>query len=289
MKTSKTSFAAWIAWILSVAALLLVGCSRKNAHDTGGSPSATVKGPEGKLHVDDGGNGGLPVVFVHAFAGSSAQWSAQLAHLRVTRRAVALDLRGHGQSDRPRSGTYSVPAFAEDISAVVDGVGLKRFVLVGHSMGGSAAIAYAGEHPDRVASLVLVGTPGQSSPEQANRIMTSMKTDYEKVSDGYWKTLLTDAQPNVDAEVRREMKLVSREDALAMIGAVFEYDPLPALSVYLGSKLLIDTPHGQGPSSLHTQAPQIPQRVITGTSHWPHMDRPDEFNRILDEFLANAS
>jgi pimeloyl-ACP methyl ester carboxylesterase len=278
---------AWAA-VLS-AGLFVSGCTRKGGHDTTGAPEAHVTGSEGRLHVDDGGQGGVPVVFVHAFAGSSEHWSAQVAHLRPTRRAVALDLRGHGHSDPPRSGSYAVTALADDIAAVTDGLGLKRFVLVGHSMGGSSAIAYAGAHPDRVASLVLVGTPGQSSPEQASRVMTSMQTDYEKVSDGYWKTLLTGAQPAVEARIRGEMARLPRDAALSIIGAVFAYDPLPALRAYRGPKLLVDTPHGEGPQSLHTQAPEIPRKVITDTSHWPHMDKPDEFNHILDEFLANAS
>jgi pimeloyl-ACP methyl ester carboxylesterase len=273
---------------LLTAAPLVVGCARKDGNALG-DKSAYVSGPEGRLHVDDGGKGGLPVVFVHSFAGSSGHWSAQLAHLRATRRAVAFDLRGHGQSDPPKSGSYAVSAMAEDIAAVVDGLDLKRFVLVGHSMGGSASVAYAGTHPDRVASLVLVGTPGQSSPEQASRVMTSMQTDYEKVSEAYWSKLLTDAQPDVQTRIRSDMRHIPREPSLAMIGAVFAFDPLPALRTYSGPKLFIDTPHGAGPQSLHTQMPEVPEKVITGTSHWPQLDKPDEFNRILDGFLVDAS
>jgi pimeloyl-ACP methyl ester carboxylesterase len=54
-----------------------------------------VEGPAGALAVDDGGEGGLPVVLVHSLAGNAGHWEAQLAHLRRTRRALALDLRGH--------------------------------------------------------------------------------------------------------------------------------------------------------------------------------------------------
>jgi pimeloyl-ACP methyl ester carboxylesterase len=287
MVLSASGFGAWAAVL--AAALLVGGCSRKGRNDTGAAAAAHVKGPEGRLHVDDGGQGGVPVVFVHSFAGTSAHWAAQLAHLRPTRRAVAFDLRGHGQSDAPHSGSYAVASLADDIGAVVDGLGLKRFVLVGHSLGGAAAIAYAGAHGDRVASLVLVGTPGQSAPEQASRVMSSMRTDYEKVNDGYWKKLLTGARPNVEAQIRSEMNRIPREESLALIDAVFAFDPLPPLRAYPGPKLLVDTPHGEGPQSLHTQAPEISQEVITDTSHWPHMDKPDEFNHILDAFLANAS
>jgi pimeloyl-ACP methyl ester carboxylesterase len=250
--------------------------------------AAPIAGPAGRLYVDDGGRGGLPVVFVHSFAGSSGHWAAQLAHLRRGRRAVALDLRGHGRSQAPAPGGYSVDAQAADIGAVVDGLGLKRFVLVGHSMGGVAATAYAGAHPDRVAGLVLVGTPGKSAPEQASKILASMEADYDKVTEGYWTKLLDGAQPGVAGRVRSDMKKVPREPSMEMMKAIFEYDPLPALNAYPGPKLIVDTPHGEGPGALHNQVPDVPRKVITGTSHWPHMDKPAEFNGILDEFLETV-
>lgn len=114
-----------------------------------------------------GGAGGVPVVFVHSSAGSTAHWTPQLAHLRRTRRAVALDLRSHGQSASPPRDDYAVDSLAGDIAAVADGLKLKRFVLVGHSMGGAASLAHAGAHPERVAGLVVVGAPGKIPAEQA--------------------------------------------------------------------------------------------------------------------------
>lgn len=252
------------------------------------SPSS-INGSAGHLHVDDGGDGETPVVLVHSFAGSGAHWTRQLTHLRLMRRAVTLDLRGHGQSDSPATGGYEVDALADDIAAVVDALGLDRFVLVGHSMGGTAAIAYAGAHADGVAGLVMVGAPGQSPPEQAQQVMAAMESDYEKTSDGYWKRLLTGARPEVEAEIRADMARVPRDAALTMIRAIFEYDPLPALRAYSGPKLIVDTPHGDSPGALYHLAPAIPRKVMTGTSHWPQLDQPVEFNRILDEFLAATS
>lgn len=251
--------------------------------------AATVKGPAGRLHVDDGGSGGLPVVFVHSFGGSSGHWFAPLAHLRPTRRALAIDLRGHGESDPPAAGSYAVVDLAADIAAVVDSLGLERFVLVGHSMGGAAAIAYAGANPDRVAGLVLIGTPGRTPPEQASKIMASMEADYETVSEDYWKRLLTGARPEVEERVRSDMARVPQDASLAMIHALFDYDPLPALNAYHGPKLLVDTDHGDSPGALHNLAPDIPREVIAGTSHWPQLDKPEPFDRILDDFLAKTT
>lgn len=274
--------------IAAVSIAVIAACSTNIARQHSVPLTNQVAGPAGRLHVDDGGAGGVPVVLVHSFAGSTAHWSRQLAHLRTTRRAVALDLRGHGQSDVPRSGGYAVPAQASDIAAVADALNLKRFVLVGHSMGGAAASGYALAHPDRVAGLVLVGAPGKTPPDQVSKIMSSLQADYDKVTEGYWRSLLTNAQPGVEAQVRSDMQRVPRDAGMAMIGAIFAYDPQPALRGYGGPTLIIDTPHGEGPGALHLLAPAVPRKVINGTSHWPHMDKPVEFNRLLDEFLATV-
>jgi pimeloyl-ACP methyl ester carboxylesterase len=247
----------------------------------------TITGPAGELYVDDAGSGsGVPMLFVHSFAGSSAHWRAQLAHLRPRRRAIAMDLRGHGHSDPPPDGDYSIAALGEDIAAVADAMELRRFVLVGHSLGGAAASSYVGNHPKRVAGLALAGTPGKAAPEQARQVMASLQSDYDKTMASYWSSLLADAQPEVRDTLEAGMRSVGREASLAIIGAIFDHDPLPALSAYDGAKLIIDTAHGEGPTALHNQLPDIKRKVIDGTSHWPHMDKPQEFNRLLDEFLA---
>jgi pimeloyl-ACP methyl ester carboxylesterase len=107
------------------------------------------------LGVDDCGFGGLPVVFVHSLAGNASQWSAQLEHLREERRAVALDLFGHGNSELPKDGDFAIESMARDLEIAVNELGIERFVLVGHSSGGTVAIAYAGMQTEKVAGLLL--------------------------------------------------------------------------------------------------------------------------------------
>jgi pimeloyl-ACP methyl ester carboxylesterase len=91
-----------------------------------------LKGPAGRLHLEDGGAGGLPVVFIPSLAGTIRQWQSQADHLRRDRRAIIVELRGHGRSDPPQDGDYSLPAMANDVDAVVTALAVRRFILVGH-------------------------------------------------------------------------------------------------------------------------------------------------------------
>jgi pimeloyl-ACP methyl ester carboxylesterase len=246
----------------------------------------TIAGPAGNLHVSDGGAGaGHPVLFVHSFAGSSKHWTAQLEFLRRTRRALAIDLRGHGQSAPPRDGDYAVASLANDIAAAVEALSLQEIILVGHSMGGCASIAYAGDHPDHVAGLMLAGTPGKTPRAQSEKIMEAMNADYDRVAEDYWNKLLEGAEPEVRARVRADMKKIPADAAQLMIEAVFAFDPLQAMKKYPGPCLVVNTPHADTPDALHKQIPDLPFEMIEGTSHWLQMDRPGEFNDLLAEFI----
>ena len=251
-----------------------------------------VQGPEGFLYVDDNENGeGLPIVFTHSFGGSSEHWKNQLEYFRrKDNRAIAFDFRSHGKSEPSEQQLFTAEALAGDIASVVDSLELDRFILVGHSMGGASAVAYANANADRVAGLVLLGTPGKSSPEQSTPIIASLESDkYQMVMDQYMKQLLTDAKPEVDSMVMREMKNISKETSINVIKSLFEFDPLPALKNYKGPVIIVTTPREKSqPNSLVNQAPKIQSKVIEGTSHWAQLDKPDEFNNILDEFIKKV-
>jgi len=281
---------SWPAWaaVAGLMAVVAAGCAYYLAN-ANKRRHGTVLGPVGQLTVDDGGSGGLPVLFVHSYAGNTAHWDAALMHLRRNRRAVALDMRGHGTSDAPRSNDYAINGLADDVAAVADELQLDRFVLVGHSLGGMVAADYAGRHPERVAGLVLLATPGKSPPELAQKTMASLENDYDDTMQPYWDSMTQGARPSVKRRLDDSMRQVQREATKALVGAMFANDPLPSLAAYTGPKMIIDTPHGDGPSALYRQAPQIPRQLITGTSHWPQLDEPEKVNTALDAFLANMS
>jgi pimeloyl-ACP methyl ester carboxylesterase len=71
------------------------------------------------------------------------QWEPQLAHLARTRQVIAIELRGHGKSDARRASTFQPRDYAEDIGAALDALSIREAVIVGHSMGSAAALAFA--------------------------------------------------------------------------------------------------------------------------------------------------
>jgi pimeloyl-ACP methyl ester carboxylesterase len=231
------------------------------------------------------------VVFVHSLAGNSTHWSNQLEHLRQSRRAVALDVRGHGRSEPSKDSDYTIAAIAGDIAAVVDTLGLGRFVLVGHSLGGGAALAYAGAHPDHVAGLVLldpIGDGKQIPPAEAKAYLGGFESSYDSTSQAYWTTV---GGPDsvVRTRLLNDLKATPREAVVQALRDVMRFDPDPALARFSGPKLAIVTPHNDMPSSLHRLGKGFPHRVVEGTGHWIQLDKPEEFNRFLDEFLKTVS
>src|ERR1044071_6149283 len=99
-------------------------------------------------------------VFIHGFGGQAEQWHYQIQKISVENRVVALDLRGHGLSDKPSRG-YDIPQLVSDLETALVLLKVKgKFVLVGHSYGGAVVTEYALKNPDRVERLILMATAG---------------------------------------------------------------------------------------------------------------------------------
>jgi len=251
-----------------------------------------IAGPTGTLALDDGGQGGgAPVVLAHSLAGTSAHWSHQLQHLRASRRALAFDFRGHGASEPARTSDYSISGLAGDLGAVVDGLGLGRFVLVGHSLGGGVALTYAGAHADRVAGLLLldpIGDGTQIPAEQAASFLQALGADYDSVIQGYWSQI-AGSNAAVKNRLLADLRTTPREVVEQLFRDVMRLDPRPSLAGCRGPILSVVTPHNDEPFSLHRLGKGFPHRVVTDTGHWIQLDKPEVFNHLLDEFLTGVN
>src|SRR5690349_1865966 len=113
-------------------------------------------------------------VFIHGFGGQAEQWQYQLQKFSLENRVVALDLRGHGLSDKPTRG-YDMLQLIGDLETTLVLLRVKgKFVLVGHSFGGAIAIEYTLKHPDRVERLVLMATAGEFKLQPTLRLALSL-------------------------------------------------------------------------------------------------------------------
>lgn len=266
-------------------ALLLTACAHL------APPSPFVTGPQGRLHVDDGGRGAaLPVVSVHGNGANLTQWNAQLAHLRPSRRAVAFDLRGMGQSEVPRNGDYSVEAMTDDLQAVADALHLERFVLVGHSYGAAVVMRYAAKHPERVAAVVYADGAGnlRVPDDAAAKFVAALRADKAAFVRQWFAPIVKGSAQSVQDAIFASTDATSADALAGALNGLRAIDAGPLLDAFHGPVLAIAAADIENPSSLHVQFPKLPVRKIAGTGHWLMMDKPDEFNRLLDEFLASV-
>ncbi|MBK9603470.1 MAG: alpha/beta fold hydrolase [Anaerolineales bacterium] len=101
------------------------------------------------------------LIFIHGFGGKAEQWQYQMQKFALDNRVIALDLRGHGLSDKPTSG-YDMPRIQLDLETALTQLKVSTpFVLIGHSFGGAVVTEYALNHPDHVEKLIIIATAGE--------------------------------------------------------------------------------------------------------------------------------
>ena len=204
---------------------------------------------------------------------------------------MALDFRGHGESDPAEDGDYSIEGLAGDVVAVADQLGLRRFVLAGHSLGSAVAIEYAARHPDRVAGLLLVDANGDMSRvprEQVEPFLTALREDPLGELESYYRQLVLSGDRDAASWVIEDLRLTHEDAIPASLDSSSRYQPLPALERYRGPKLSLISDMNSLPYSLHNLVPGLPVHLMTGTGHWLMMDRPEAFNHLMEEFVEGS-
>lgn len=250
-----------------------------------------VQGPQGRLRVEVAGEGGTPILFVHGNGGSRRQWAAQVAHFAKTRKVVVYDLRGMGESDFPKDSDFAVQAMAEDLHALAQALALDRFVLVGHSYGGAVVGAYAGQHPERIAGLVLADVAGDMRsvpPGQAEATLAALAPDrFGATTRAWFEEILKQATASTRKTVLADLGRISPAVFTAAWQGLMAHDPAQALGRYPGPKLHLftDLLAGNG-MAVHASIKGIETVHQPGTSHWPQLDQPQAFNRSLEAFIA---
>jgi pimeloyl-ACP methyl ester carboxylesterase len=108
-----------------------------------------------RIAYEDAGAGEPAMVFVHGWCCERSHFAPQVAHFGAAHRCVSVDLRGHGESDVPDGG-YAIASMADDVAALCAHLGLKKPVVVGHSMGGAVTLSLAARHPDLPSAIVML-------------------------------------------------------------------------------------------------------------------------------------
>jgi pimeloyl-ACP methyl ester carboxylesterase len=180
--------------------------------------SRRLPGSDGlSIHVLEWSESGTPLVLVHGFGNEAHIWDDFAPLVAPHYRTVAVDLRGHGDSDHDPERRYDYDFHVADLEAVTAALGIERLVLVGHSFGGRTSMLFAAKHPERMAGLVIVDI----GPEHDPRGTTRIRMEVMQRGDGsfatpaeYERVLAHNFPAGSEAALRRmaQHELRQRED-----------------------------------------------------------------------------
>lgn len=260
--------------------------------------------PEGiRLHVEDAGSGAPALVFIHGVTMSGAFFRHQLRDLPKRIRVVIPDLRGHGRSDKTPSG-HTVRTYARDLKDLLEILGVERPVLVGWSMGAMVALEYIRSFGQRgLAGLVIVDQPpsdfawpgyqfGGMTAENLGHLVEGLQTEQRRVACELAEQMLHEPSPVETGWMIEEMLNVpptvastifvnqTLQDYRADYGEI----DLPSLVLFGGDPKLT-LPEAGAYITRHLQDASF--HLFPHSSHCPFLEEPDEFNRVLLDFVRS--
>jgi pimeloyl-ACP methyl ester carboxylesterase len=276
-----------------VACLFLAAVSR-------GGPDAkpvkrTVRAGDGlSLVCEVRGRGDTALVFLHGWCGDREHWKHQVAAFAADYRVVTLDQAGHGESGKGRK-AWSVSGLAGDVEAVVKALGLKRVILVGHSMGGPVALLAAKRLPGTVVAVVGVDTLQNAEfefpEEMRKKFMEAFAKDFkgtmrvgvagmlhEKTDAGLKEWLVTRAEAQDPKMAMGLMRDLSGLDAKELLKEA--RTPVRCINSAGGFKF-----HTPTAVAVNKKYADFSAVTIEGVGHYPMLEKPAEFNRKLRDVL----
>lgn len=263
-------------------------------------------------YVDSGS--GPAVLFIHGILGSQRQWEHLIDTMDDDHRVVMPDLFGHGKSAKP-FGDYSLSAHAAAMRDLLDHLGIERVTVVGHSLGGGIAMQFFYLFPERVERLVLVSSgglgrevsfvlrsatlPGAAqvlSVVASAPVLSRVEALGRGASKIGWKpgadvgAIWRGFSSLGDRESRRAFLATTR--AVIDIGgqSISAHDhlqdalPVPTMIVWGSKDRMIPASHAL---SVEKELPDCRVEIFDGAGHFPHLDDPDRFARVLREFIAD--
>ena len=248
----------------------------------------------GILGAAEAGSGAMPIVFLHGVGSDKSVWAPQLAHFGKSRRAVAFDYPGYGESE-PAPGGTSRDDYAAAIFAGMDALGIEKAHICGLSLGGVVAIAMHALAPERCASLILADTFAvhPDGPGIYARSLAA-STDLRALAEARVDFLLAPgALDDVRSEVIETMAAI--DPAAYRIGAeaVWLADQSDrAAAIDVPTLVIVGEADQPTPPELSRELaaliPGAELATIPGAGHISNLERPAEFDRLVEECIANG-
>ena len=239
-----------------------------------------------------GGGDALPIIFLHGVGSDKSVWAPQLEHFSASRRAVAFDYPGYGESDPAGPGTTR-DDFATAILAAMTALGIQRAHVCGLSLGGVIAIAMHHSAPQRCASLILADSFAvhPDGPAIYDRSIAASEQMSELAAARTPVLLAPGASEDLHQEVRETMARIDPEAFRIGAEAVWladQRDRVAAIAV--PTLVLVGAEDTVTPPSLSRElAEAIPGaqlHILAGAGHLANIERPADFNRLVEEFVA---
>ena len=244
-----------------------------------------------KLAYEEAG-AGPAVVFVHGWTCDRSHFAPQVRHFAQTHRCVSVDLRGHGESDKPEQ-AYTIDGFADDVIWICGELGVTRAVLAGHSMGGAIALAVAARSPDLAAAVVMLDPailfPAELHPVIAELIAGLRSPDGAQVVRRFAEEQFFTKASNpalkqrlVDGMCRTPMHVV-----VSAFEGVSAFDSEAALRALTAPALHIEAqPRSDRVARLREVCPNAFIGMTVGAGHFHQLEVPNQINAMIERFLV---
>jgi pimeloyl-ACP methyl ester carboxylesterase len=246
------------------------------------------------------------VLFVHGNPGSSTDWTELVGRVGELGRAVAFDLPGFGQADKPRDFTYNVSAYAAFLEAARTKLGLERVHLVVHDFGGPFGLLWGLQHPDAWASVVLLNVgvmPGYTWHTMARRWRTPVVGELVQawIPRSAWRRAMQRANPrglppefvdkmydDYDRATRRTVLKLYRATpnpgaTAEQLGAAIAELHKPALVVWGAKDPFVGVQYAERQREFFDVEDVV---ILPESSHWPFQDDPSRVEQAVLPFLA---
>lgn len=241
-----------------------------------------------KINFCSAGTGEPALVFIHGWSCDKSYWNEQMAAFGKKYRVVAIELAGHGESGLERK-DYTMQSFGEDVSAVVNKLGLKKVILIGHSMGGYVIIEAARQLKEKVIGLVgadtYQGLEDEMTEEQIDQFLKPFKENFVHRTKEFVKTMFPQtADSNLVNRVADDMSSAPPQVAIGAMQNLFSYHAFKALEDMNAPIISINCdryPLNIEETRKHTKSFEV--KMMNGVGHFVMLEDPEKFNLLLQE------